>query len=62
MAAEQAVLDRFTTSLKSGMGTPILLVGMLAMVEIGDLTKSYGTKSGTKLSFAFDILQIHIRL
>lgn len=32
MAAEQAVLDRFTTSLKSGMGTPILLVGMLAMV------------------------------
>lgn len=32
MAAEQAILERVSTSLKTGMGTPILLVGMLAMV------------------------------
>jgi len=32
MAAQQAALERFSTTLKSGMGTPILLIGMLSMV------------------------------
>jgi len=32
MAVEQAIIERFKGNIKSGMGAPFLVVGMLAMV------------------------------